>query len=60
MIGYCNFVIAIIFFYQMATSKIMFRVLNTIDTLKQKFGGSFFKLEFERVNYRSQNPFYSF
>lgn len=60
MIGYCNFVIALIFFFQMSTGKIMFRVLNSIENLKRKFGGSFFKNEFEKVNYKSQNPFYSF
>lgn len=60
MIGYCNFVISIIFFFQMSTGKIMFRVLHSIDTLKRKFGGAFFKYDFEKVNYLSQNPFYSF
>lgn len=60
MIGYCNFVISIIFFFQMGTGKIMFRVLHSIDTLKRKFGGAFFKYDFDKVNYLSQNPFYSF
>ena len=60
MIGFCNFAIAWIFFMQMNTSRIMYRVLNSIDNLKRKYGGSFFKHEFERVNYRSQNPFYTF
>lgn len=60
VIGYCNFVISIIFFFQMATGRIMFRVLHSIDTLKRKFGGAFFKYDFEKVNYLSQNPFYSF
>lgn len=60
MIGYCNFAISLIFFFQMSTGKIMFRVLHSIDTLKRKFGGAFFKYDFEKVNYLSQNPFYSF
>lgn len=59
MIGYCNFVIACIFFVQMNTSRIMFRVLNSINALKKKYGGSFFKEEFERNNFKTQNPFYS-
>lgn len=60
MVGYCNVTISIIFFFQMRTGKIMFRVLNSINSLKNKFGGSFFKHEFETVNYKTQNPFYSF
>ena len=59
MIGYCNFAISCIFFVQMKTGKIMFRVLNSIKSLKSKYGGSFFKEEFERNNFKSQNPFYT-
>lgn len=58
MIGLCIFAISWVYFIQMGTSRIMFRVLNTVEQLRSKYGGDFYRLDFEKKNYKSQNPFY--